>query len=469
MMTRLIIWLLLLATWMPINGIWQVASYAGPLFVLLLALLLGVVGLSQFDLFVWLLAGAAAFLASAFYRDTGLWHTALGLFTYSSLLLFTVRFRSAHLARVTFINAVVFLSLFEGFLGISQLVLQEGGLQFRSSLAAGDAVVGTLGTNAHLFAVKMLFQSLFLFYAWQALRHERPSRLLHPYLIAAAALVGLFSALLASALISTILFMATVVLVSIDWRRLFAMLMTLQIRRGWLLLGLLVVVGGAFFMATQQGNARLINRNLNRLITEGPQSNPIAFQKIITLEQSIREVLLADGPTALFGLGLGRYSSRAAMILSGGYLRQQPDLIPISRSPETDKYIYALWNPDTWHKYGGSIMGMPTSSVQAVLVEFGLVGTLFLVWYFWLLLRRARRRTRLAGNDLQRVFGRSVTPFIVALGAISLTDLWLEYAQLTTFIYLVIVLALSGGTQKFTRTLTPDAAQSPGNEPPQPC
>jgi hypothetical protein len=54
--------------------------------------------------------------------------------------------------------------------------------------------VGTLGTNAHLFAVKMLFQSLFLFYTWQTFQQKQPSYLIYPHLIAAAP-VDLFSSL----------------------------------------------------------------------------------------------------------------------------------------------------------------------------------------------------------------------------------------------------------------------------------
>jgi hypothetical protein len=220
-------------------------------------------------------------------------------------------------------------------------------------------------------------------------------------------------------------------------------MLVLRVRRSWLLLGSGGIALLAFFLITQQDNAALITRNFRTFIQKGPEANPVVFQKVLVFEESVEELLFDNLKTATFGLGLGRYSSRAAMILSGGYLRNHPDLIPISRSPQTDIYIYSRWNPDVWHIYGGSIMGMPTNSVQSVLIEFGLIGFGAMLWYFGFLVWRAYKRLQRSSDELAILYLRMVLPFLAALSTVSLTDLWLEYPQLTVYVYLVVVLAFS--------------------------
>ncbi|MFQ5616441.1 MAG: hypothetical protein ACE5GO_08285, partial [Anaerolineales bacterium] len=342
------------------------------------------------------------------------------------------------------------LSLVEAFIGALQLIRLQGGFVF-SSLSAGDLVVGTLGTNSHLFATKMLFQGLFLVALWPQGRRMGVRR---ANLWLAGGLAAFAGAMLASALAATVLFFATV----FGWQLwLRAKTVFARLQRGVsrftvsaralgfslasiFLVGLLVWL----FVVTQQRNVTLTVYTLQRLAALD-LSDRIRFQKIISFRESVDKVLLDNPKNALVGLGLGRYSSRAAMILSGGYLRVHPSYIPISRSPETDAYIYPVWNPETWSAFGGSIMGMPTNSIQGVLIEFGVVGTALLIGYFWTLGRRARARARKlsAGAGLQKALLSMVPMLILCLWMVSVTDLWLEYSSLVSFIYLIIVVGLS--------------------------
>jgi hypothetical protein len=289
----------------------------------------------------------------------------------------------------------------------------------------------------------MLFQALFLLLVREQLYHNRADDLPPAWLFWPGISLAAISALLASALLTTIIFVGAVLLVTVNWTALAARLVTFHWRWQWVLF-----MGGAialvfFFANTQPRNVTIITRNLNTFLEQGPGGNPIVFQKLLVFEESVREILLRDVATATFGVGPGRYSSRAAMFLSGGYLRNHPSFIPVSRSAETDTHIYPRWNPSVWSRYGGSIMGMPTSSVQSVLLELGIAGFAAIVWYFGTIIRRTQIRLSATEEPLSRAFLRMVPPFVIALWGISLTDLWLEYPQITVYICLVVALALS--------------------------
>lgn len=432
---KIVVILVLLLTWAPITGALQVISYLGPLLVAVFAIFIGVATINLFDLLFYLIFFIMGLAGAAFYNDTGLIHPLLGLLTYSSLLFLILRFRLTEDVLPTFINSIAVISILEGILGSGQLIMKFGGLSFKD-MSSGDFVVGTLGTNSPVFAMKMLFQGLLLLYAWSYGRKKTGTGL-HIFIILAGIFWAFFSAVLASAMMATIIFLSTVLIYYL-WSSVIRLKLSKKLA---LLLGMTLLLG-VIFVQIQPKNVTMIT-DWTRDFLARNYSNLARFQKFIAFDESIREVLL-DNPKNLFlGLGLGRYSSRAAMMLSGGYLRVQPSWLPVSRSKETETYIYSRWNQNTWALFGGSILAMPTSSIQSILIEFGLLGTALICFYFWSIMKRSQLKHPREGNQLKKIFLTISPIFIFCLFTLSFADVWLEYPQLTFFIYLVITIGLS--------------------------
>lgn len=446
---RWIVLLLVAISWAPTVGPLQLLAYTGPAFIVLLAVLWGAARPSVPDVLFLLFFGLYSLAGSVFHSDTWLLNPLVGLLTYSSLLLLLIRFRDSDPDALIESLAVYTagFSILEFLVGMGQLWVAHGALIF-SSMAAGDVVVGTLGTNSHLFAGKMLFQGLLLATVLFATTQGR-SRYRKLWL--AGFFSAMFGALFASALATMILFFGALSV----WGLAFALrVFLIRIKPGmWsfsraraaALFGgvvFLLVLGGTL-LRTQSSNVSLTAETARRVVMLD-FSDQIRFQKFLTFQYSLRSVLLRDTRTALFGLGLGRYSSRAAMILSGGYLRNQPGWIPVSRSPETTRVVYKIWNRHTWERYRGSILGMPTSSAQSVLLELGFVGTVALLGFFASLAVRAGTlsRSRSVGR-VQRTLLTALPAFLLCLLALALVDLSLEYASLASYVYLVALVALS--------------------------
>ena len=458
-MNRSVILAVVLTAWLPTAGPFQLIGYLGPVAIAAAALWAGWVALSWRDLAFGAVFASLSVGTALVHQETGFLHPVIGMLTYSSVALLLLRPSAPH-ADVeagcrTLLVATAWISLFEAALGLLQLILSQRGLVFATA-ASGDYVVGTLGTNSHLFAVKMLFQGLILTVGW---RHASAVPALHTRkrLLAWGAAAAFGGALFASALLASAAFIAAVATWYI-WttgrstiRQLADGTATIRgLARSWRI-GLLAVLGlgvvGQAFYATQPANAELIVAVAGQVFR-----GRIRLQKFVALQESVERVLLADLPTAVFGTGLGRYSSRAAMILSGGYLRNHPDWIPVSRSDETHERIYSKWRPATWPEYRGSIIGMPTSSAQSVLAEFGLFGTSLLAWYVAGLLRRARAlRRRLAPHSLQAALIDAQPLMLLCLLGVSFTDVWLEYASFMAPVYLVVVMCLSVTTPPSNR------------------
>ena len=286
---------------------------------------------------------------------------------------------------------------------------------------------------SHLFAIKIVFQSLFLLYYEYSLNGFRK---LNRNIV--SAIIGIIAGTFASFLLGTVL---------IALGLLITHLYKARARPGLLLkslvgfaLGAGVVFALLFF--TQQGNVDLVVQTADQsLTTQGVDS--VRYQKIATLEKSVSEILVASPANALLGLGLGRFSSRAAMILSGGYLSGGSGVVPISRSPETKIYIYDVWNDSTKAKFGGSIMGMPTSSFQAVLIEQGILGFLLLLALIYRLRTFASRQFKDAGDPVSRAFLTGTSFIILPFILLTFTDVWLEFPTFTLFPFVLIALVNS--------------------------
>lgn len=453
--------LVLILSWFPITGPIQIITYVGPVAVAGLALLLGRLRASKPDLIFLLVFASLAFVRSALYQDTGLLNPALGLLTYGSILLLAVRFEEFDRTFRGFVQATAIFSIIEGSIGAAQLIRFLLTETVTGYYVAGDFVHGTLGTNPQLYAAKMLFQSLLLLYVWFQARHtQEMSRRERRYILAGSAF-AIGGAMLASSLAATFIFLAVV----LGWT--LAHTLVNYLRQKALVLRELATIiawmalAAVFLVATHDGPQYLLKtvfhftqtRNVSEII--GSQADIESedrfnrssryIRKLIMLDESVREVLLDNPANATVGIGLGRYSSRAAMMLSGGYLRGQ-SWFPVSRSPETSHHIYRRWNPDTYEQYRGSALSIPTSSIQAALIEFGILGSVLFFGYYASVLYRSHKQAQRLDDSagIQQFFLKRTPVFMLALFAMSFYEMWLEYAQLVSFIYIFVALALSG-------------------------
>ena len=452
--------LVLILSWFPITGPVQVITYVGPVVVAGLALLLGRLRASKPDLIFLTAFAALAFVRSALYQDTGLLNPALGLLTYGSILLLAVRFGEFDRTFRGFVQATAIFSVIEGIIGAAQLIRFLLTETVTGYYVAGDFVYGTLGTNPQLYAAKMLFQSLLLLYVWFQARNtlELSRRERRYILIGSGFAIG--GAMLASSLAATFIFLAVV----LGWT-LAGTLLNYARQQQWNLRELIAIVvwmgvGLALLVGTHDGPQYLLRTVFHftqtRNLTEAPgglvdiesqdrfNRSSRYIRKFVVLDESIREILLDNPANATIGIGLGRYSSRAAMMLSGGYL-QDHTWFPVSRSPETTHYIYRRWNPDTVILYRGSSLSMPTSSIQSVLIEFGILGSMLFFGYYASILYRSLKQAQRLGDraGIQKFLLVRIPVFVLALFFMSFYEMWLEYAQLVSFIYIFMALTLS--------------------------
>jgi hypothetical protein len=333
--------------------------------------------------------------------------------------------------------------------GFAQFLLAQSGVVFNNP-ASGDDVIGTtFARHSHLYAVKMLFQGVILLYCWNYAR-ERRLTWANPKLLLAGAAAAFVAGVFASFITGMVVFFPTVAAWWLwtaarggDRRAARNVVRTVVLVVG------AVIVMGVLFVVTQPDNARLLEQTVKQAATMKFEDDPDRFQRVLVFQQSIEEILLENPKNATVGLGLGMYSSRAAMILSGGYLYDQPDWLPVSMSEETRKYIYPLWNPERWAGYEGSTMALPSSTAQAVLLEAGVIGTALMLILGGAAVRRAavmRRAHAAAAASLHYPALRLVTGTLLAFLALSVTELWLEHSSFSSIIFLFVAVALSDRT-----------------------
>lgn len=390
-------------TWFPAKGAWQVLQYGLPILLLLLSIpyrRITIYGKIFILVCIFFFIGST----SVFYSDTGFLNYILSILTYSGLFVFAIQLDISKIEYKDFICWIAYLSILEFVVGFTQFFLANGGINF-SAADSGDSFKGTVfAANSHLFSIKSLFAFVFLIYQ----KEKTPTIYLGIFF-------SFISAVYSSFLMGLLLILLVLITVEI-WNlrgekkiRVFVYL-------------LLVTVFVMVFWFTQSDNVRIISIAFSQII-QMDFSDALRFQKILVFYESIKDVLFSDFQTFLTGTGIGRFSNRAAMILSGGYLDVgTASIVPISRSELTYEYIYLNWNPDIWSKFGGSVMGLPTSSLQAILIESGLLGSMVFIGLFLTIKRK------ITGNNM--LIQRGQKALLYSLLIICISDLWLEYPSL---------------------------------------
>ena len=444
---------ILVISWTPNAGFLQLLNYIGPVAIALLAVYHRTARVEKTDAAYLVILLALGSLNALMHVDTGPIHPVLGLLTYASVVVVMLRFRGIDdETLVAFTVAVAWVSIAEAAIAFVQLMMRYGQIG-TLDLAAGDYARGTtMSAFSHLFALKQMFQGTFLvFMAWQASGNAHVRRNRRLIMIGGAS--AILMAILASFTSGFILFVGVIA----TWRILVVLRPLLghvgtveeqrrRFRNGITTLGALAVGALSAAIVLLSAQPKVVGNTfaLAEVVLSGDAPNHPSLRKFTALNASIREVLLGDPVNAAFGLGLGRYSSRAAMILTGVYLGHHPDVIPISMSRETYREIFPRWSKEMQEITRGSIMTMPTSSFQSFLVEFGFLGTLILVLYTRVIWKRTARIREFVPPGSPRAVVLTMAQVFVALLAVeSLTDLWLEFSACSSFVYLILALALS--------------------------
>lgn len=402
-------------TWLPSHSIWQFAQYLLPVLLLIYSAFDRNIKYEKEAIFVVVLIfviGAQSLL----YENAGLLNYTLSVMTYSSLLLLSLRFYISKEGVLKILRLISIVAVLEFTIGAIQFITANQGIAFTRA-DAGDSFTGTIVSSSHLLAAKCLVTAIFLYY----------QNLHKGTIIKVGIITSLLSAIFASFLMGVVIVLA--IWISIEVVQLKNQKVVDKVKYGVLLT---VVVG--IFTYTQSSNLQLVLLALESL-AQLDLSNVVRFQKVTVLMQSLQDIWLSSIEDFLFGTGLGRFSSRSAMILSGGYLNEGVQhLVPISRTKETFDYIYSNWNPTIWSEFGGSIMAMPTSSIQAIIIELGLVG----LWFLFFVGKTIYSKV----NRMLLVPKKAAYVLSLSLLGLLITDMWLEYPSLMVHFFLFISITI---------------------------
>lgn len=155
------------------------------------------------------------------------------------------------------------------------------------------------------------------------------------------------------------------------------------------------------------------------------------------------------------GYGPGSYATRAATIRASDVLykegNQLPAFIPAHTGRAYRSVAYDLYTTEFVDaiRYQSGVLTSPFSSVVGLVAEFGLLGTLVVGWFFWLMAVRGARAWRAGVDPAVRSAGATVVfgvPFLAVLGFF---DSYLEQpdviAPLATFVLVAMVALERGG------------------------
>lgn len=420
---------LAVVSWLP----WQAAIYPAPYLIALIffvayasagevrpAILTGIPVLLLLG--VVLLSGLIGLLHGA-----TLLHPLFWFITHSSFALALVgvclpRERGDWLLRLV-LQVNIGLGCMEALVGAYQFIQAPS---FEDSSAAGDYIVGTLGTNSHLYAIKMLLLASLSFLLWRRgwgvkyfvaflllLQAWLVASAMHTVLIAAMAF-AFYSVLSGGGYrqavrkIGAMIFLVFLTLLSLYW--------------------------------VQESN---INYLLNKLSLINP-ADPYGglFGKVALVYRTL--VLLPQELgfwAVMFGVGAGAYSSRASWLLSGDYLQSQGS-IPTAPSALWQQYMSDLWNKDLLEafRWVHGVANQPMSSWVSILGELGYVGLGAILILFLTLLSRYRKAIMVCAESDRWRYEVALLTALIA-GASMFFDNWIEYPQFMMLVVVVLALA----------------------------
>ncbi len=338
------------------------------------------------------------------------------------------------------------LILFEGVVGIAQVIIYvmlHGG---NFDAGTGDVVQGTLNPisfiadegnfNNQIYSTNMMV--LLLFYAPFVLTQRKGF---------ATLIIGLLAVMLAAVWHVFIGFAAAIGIVAALFSR-----TLVRFSKQRLLIAVLAVLAFYLVITIQPNNASLVAYYAKKLASfESPKTKVTAL--------SLTRLPKEFPWSVTVGLGPGQYGSRAGLIGSGHYFGDfdNPRKIPLLKPKQSDafaRYTYPLWKEVATNvpKYGNSTMSRPFYSALSLLVELGpVVFSFFMIWMVFKLgrLRRLHRDARARNLPVQMFYAQSCATLICFLAIVSFFENYLEVVQIVfpsilLFIYFYRQVAING-------------------------
>lgn len=318
--------------------------------------------------------------------------------------------------------------------GVPLLPLQLTRLALLESLTSGSAADLTTGTaeSAHHLGIALLLLAVLL--AGLALASRR--RLLTPLLIAVLFVFLMTDSkhVILSALPAGLIWLWVVVRPALTraWRR--------RIRIVVLALGLTAGPWAAVRIADFAVNG--LWRPYVVLATINPK---------VQLIMRTGALMGRNDVSTWIGFGPGSFATRAATIRATDVLFKEgnrlPSFIPPYTSPAYRSVAYDLYTSTivATAKYRSGALTNPFSSLVGIVGEYGVIGSLVMAGFFWLLARNGFRRWRDESSDpMWRAAGATVgfaVPLLVVLG---IFDSYFEQPDITALIVLLALVALEG-------------------------
>jgi hypothetical protein len=162
-------------------------------------------------------------------------------------------------------------------------------------------------------------------------------------------------------------------------------------------------------------------------------------------------LLARNDVTTWIGLGPGSFATRAATIRASDVLFKEgnrlPSFIPPFTSPAYRSVVYDLYTSAivATARYRSGALTNPFSSLIGIVGEYGLLGTIVVAGFFYLLARAGFRRWRDESADpFWRAAGATVGFAIPLLVVLGIFDSYFEQPDVTALIMLLALVALEG-------------------------
>lgn len=320
------------------------------------------------------------FLNFLFNKDYLFFNSIVSLLTYSSVLVFffPFYFKIDKEFIIWSIKFLIFFSLFQAILSFYQFFVKYKGLSY-------DAAVGTLGfPGAHEFSMKIILPCVlsFTFY----LVEKRLMYIFFGLILFASYVITFFNA---SFLALGLTFLIILLVYFFDFKGL------LFERKKKIVILLLVILVFICFLGffSDYVNSTYSYSQINKLVYK--IRNTEQYEEGIKFDGYYNTFKVLWGGNffnQIIGVGLGNYSSRAALYLSGEYSERASKILPISKSVYYKKYIFSLWNKELFEANPllGSVLNQPWASIQSIAGEVGLIGLCVLFLFFFGVLRKIR-------------------------------------------------------------------------------
>lgn len=289
------------------------------------------------------------------------------------------------------------------------IVIKTGELNpFDTNKSLGDFIAGTFLSFSTPLAVSFVFIAVFFLYDFYT--------------------SGKKSSVWLSIIASLITFSTGAMSVAILLIPLYMLIVLIKTTRSKVSSSKKIVYLGMFFITfAVVGGWQVQNIAYSTYLADRIQNTPPPLK----LEIGINVIdNVISGKEFLWGVGIGNFTSRASLFLSGQYLGDQ-FLVPVSPSDISQRLILPFYNINyRGVEYNGydslSVVSEPFSQYTTVASEFGLFGLIIFLAFLIVLFRTSSRQ-----NNLLYFSCSTLTAILL------ISNNWFEYASFPSIFYLM--------------------------------